>query len=316
MSISHNSYNATASIKDPEWNQVILGIYNSSRRHIFLQLQLQLQHKQHCILVSKQWLHPQYTLKALQLSPKIVIQMLGELCIYMLLLYILNGTTTFTGNGNGGGPGIEASLYSSIYFVGNTTFKKFFTNEKGAAIRALLCSIHFYGNAHFEGNEAMSAGGAIALLSSTTVYTIGNLTFLRNNAIYGGAMLLVRSQIHSMVVVFTYLYPLELHQCFMQFSSTIIVDNFQVTFIYNIAGIAGSALYGEGFDTCATTFPESNETTYSGFSGVVIEKLFWFESNTSDLSIVSSEPGRVCICEDEQPHAVPDCQLQHYSIPW
>ena len=138
------------------------------------------------------------------------------------------------------------------------TFKKFFTNEKGAAIWALLCSIHFYGNAHFEGNEAMSAGGAIALLPSTTVYTTRNLTFLRNNAIYGGAMLLVRSQIQMVTPAqmnFSYntasvygggIYvfvpkPLAFHQCFMQFSSTIMVDNFQVTFIYNIAGIAGIA---------------------------------------------------------------------------
>ena len=30
-----------------------------------------------------------------------------------------NGTTTFIGNG---GPGIEASLFSTLYFVGNTTF--------------------------------------------------------------------------------------------------------------------------------------------------------------------------------------------------
>ena len=40
----------------------------------------------------------------------------------------------------------------------------------------------------------------------------------------------------------------------MHFSSAITVDNFRVTFIYNKAGIAGSAMYGEGFDTRVTTF--------------------------------------------------------------
>ena len=104
--------------------------------------------------------------------------------------------------------------------------------------------------------------------------------------------------------------PLAFHMCFIQFSSTITVDNFQMTFIYNKAGIAGSALYGEGFDTCATTLnPQSNETTYPGFPGIVIEKLFKFESNKSDLSIVSSEAGRVCICKDNQPH----CQIIDYN---
>ena len=70
---------------------------------------------------------------------------------------------------------------------------------------------------------------------------------------------------------------LEFHLCFIQFSSAITVDNFQVTFMYNKAGIAGSALYGESFDTCATTFdPQSNETTYPSFPGIVIEKIISF----------------------------------------
>ena len=41
----------------------------------------------------------------------------------------------------------------------------------------------------------------------------------------------------------------------------------------------------------------------------MIEKLFQFESNKSDLSVVSSEAGRVCICIDNQPH----CQIINYN---
>ena len=206
--------------------------------------------------------------------------------------------------------------------------KRFVINENGAAIRASVCNLYFVGNTHFEGNEAKVAGGAIALSARTTVYTTGNLTFIKNKAKFGGAMLVMhKSQIYMITPAqmnFSYntasLYgggiyvfvpdPLAFHQCFMQFSSTITVDNFQVTFIYNKAGIAGSALYGEGFDTCATTFnPQSNETRYHGFPGIVIEKLFQFESNKSDLSVVSSEAGRVCICEDNQPQ----CQIINYN---
>ena len=55
-------------------------------------------------------------------------------------------------------------MLSTLYFVGNTTFKKFFTNENGAAIQALVCNLYFVGNTHFEGNEAKAAGGAIAYL--------------------------------------------------------------------------------------------------------------------------------------------------------
>ena len=238
-----------------------------------------------------------------------------------------NGTTTFIGNG---GPGIEASLFSTLYFVGNTTFKRIVMNQNGAAIQASVCNLYFVGNTHFEGNEAKVAGGAIALLATTTVYTTGNLTFIKNKAKLGGAMLVMqKSQIHMITpaqINFSYntasLYgggiyvfvpdPVVFHKYFMHFSSTITVDNFQVTFIYNKAGIAGSAQYGESFDdTCVTTFNlQSNETMYNPtFPGIMIKKLFQFESKKSDLFVVSSEVGRVCICKDNQPH----CQIIDYN---
>ena len=51
--------------------------------------------------------------------------MLRELCIYGATVHF-NGTTTFIEKG---GPGIEVLWFSILYFVGSTTFNKFFTNE-------------------------------------------------------------------------------------------------------------------------------------------------------------------------------------------
>ena len=139
----------------------------------------------------------------------------------------------------------------------------------------------------------------LVMESQINIITPAQMNFSYNTAsLYGGGVYVFAPD------------PLSFHQCFMQFSSPITVDNFRVTFIYNKAGIAGSALYGESFDTCVTTFPESNETTHPGFPGIVIEKLFQFESNKSDLSVVSSEAGRVCICEDDQPQ----CHIINYNI--
>ena len=327
VTISHNSYNATASIKDPEWNQVILGVYNSNgRRLLFTCYNCNFSYNTNSTVFQLLNSISSVNFQGITTFSKNSNSDAGRIVYIMGATVHFNGKTTFTGNGNEGGPGIEASVYSTLYFIGNTTLKKFFTNEKGAAIRAVLCNLYFYGNAHFESNEAKSAGGAIALLPSTNVYTTGNLTFLKNKAIYGGAMLVVRSQILMVTPVqvnFSYntasvygggIYVfvpdlLELHYCFMDFSSPITVDNFQVTFIYNKAEIAGSAMFGEGFDTCVTTFNSSSNGTYPGFPGIVIEKFLQFQSNTSDLSVVSSEPCRVCICESNQPQ----CQIVDYN---
>ena len=328
VNISHNSYNATAMIITQElekWNQVILGLYNYGKRLLFTCHNCKFSYNTNSTVFQLVYGNRSIYFQGITVFTKNSNLGAGEIVYIYAATVHFNGTTTFIGNG---GPGIEASWYSTLYFIGNTTFKRFVINENGAAIRASLCNLYFVGNTHFEGNEAKTAGGAIALRISTTVHTTGNLTFVKNKAKFGGAMLLMhKSQIYMITPAqmnFSYntasLYgggvyvfvpdPLAFHQCFIQFSSEITVDNFQVTFIYNIAGIAGSALYGEGFDTCVTTFdPQSNETMYPGFPGIVIEKLFQFESNKSDLSVVSSEAGRVCICEDNQPQ----CQIINYN---
>ena len=236
------------------------------------------------------------------------------------------GTTTFIGNGN---RGIEAFIHSILYFAGNTTFRNFFTNESGAAILAKKSNLYFLGNTCFEENEA-EAGGAVAALGSTTVYTSGNLTFLRNKAKYGGAMLIMNSQIKMKTPAqmnFSYntaslygggIYAIisdsfKAHLCFIQFlpmdnATTVDVDSVQVTYFYNSAGIAGSALYGESFDTCLTLFiTPINSPIFPGPK--LIKKYFHLQTNKSDLSVVSSEPYRVCICEDNQPQ----CHILEYN---
>ena len=45
--------------------------------------------------------------------------------------------------------------------------------------------------------RTFQSGGAIALRISTTVYTTGNLTFIKNKAKFGGAMLVMQSQIDN-----------------------------------------------------------------------------------------------------------------------
>ena len=236
------------------------------------------------------------------------------------------GTTKFFGNGNVGHSGIFISL-SNLFFAGNTTFKNFSSNRNGAAVLAVFSRLYFSGETRFEDNEA-TTGGAISLTSST-VYGTGNMTFLRNHAKYGGAMLMVKSEIHLKPPVqmnFSYntasVYGGGIYVAasdldedpvyFIQFTvghnaTALTTGDIQMYFIYNKAGIAGSAPYGETFDTCITIFKSPLSPLFFGTE--LIDKVFHFQTNESDLSVVSSEPNRVCICEDNQPQ----CEILEYN---
>ena len=330
VAISHNSYNASAWFYSTMyflgWNQVILGVYKSNERSY------------------------QFTCHNCNFSYNTngtVLQVVhkGDINFFMYfhgittftknvgareLVFIntaaldFNGTTTLIGNRNGAG--IRAMYKSYLHFAGNTTFKKFLTDQYGAAIfMGVMGDLNLIGNTHFEDNEA-EAGGAIAAFLGVNVYTTGNLTFLRNRAKYGGAMMIQKSGITMKAHIqirFSYntasLYGgaifyvpgfdlITIHGCFMQLlPMNATTDNIRVTYIYNEAGIAGSALYGGSFDTCLYIVYSRTNNTFAGTN--LIKKFFHFVSNKSDISVVSSEPYRVCICEDNQPQ----CQILEYN---
>ena len=328
VTISHNSYNTSASISSGEvgWNQVFLGIYNSNGKlFVFI--------CHNCIFSYNtngtvfQLVKNKYSKVYFQGITTFTNNSGAENNVYIVsgTVYFV-GTATFFGNGNVGHSGIFVSL-SNLFFAGNATFKKFSSNRNGAAVLAVFSRLYFSGETCFEDNEA-TTGGAISLTSST-VYTTGNMTFLRNHAKYGGAILIVKSEIHlkpPVQINFSYntasiygggIYVAESDLdegsvCFIQFTvghnaTTLTTEDIQMYYIYNKAGIAGSALYGETFDTCITIFKSPLPHFYFGTE--LIEKVFHFQTNESDLSVVSSEPNRVCICEDNQPR----CEILEYN---
>ena len=322
VNFTHNSYNVSAKL-DSVSNQTILGVYNSNLRPLLFT----------CYNCNFSY-NTNSTVFQLGTNSNSLVRFQGIttfikggieslLCLFGGASLHFIGTTTFIGNSRS--PALQIAGSSSLYFVGNTTFKKFFTNENGAAILAVgESNLYFFGNTHFEANEA-ETGGAIFAATSTNVYILGNMTFLRNKAKYGGAMLIINSKVYIKApaqIDFSYntaavygggIYavvsnPIGFHLCFIQPMptgnvTTTTADGIRVDFTYNKAGVAGSAMYGESFDTCLTF-------STPAFAGPeMIEELFYFKSNKSDLSVVSSEPYRVCICHDNEPQ----CQILNYS---
>jgi len=84
-------------------------------------------------------------------------------------------TTKFVGNGNSGG---IYSTASSLSFEGNTLFrgnKNVFKLQSGGAIDATVYSkLYFISNTSFEENEA-EFGGAIAIDTEAQIYVQGSM---------------------------------------------------------------------------------------------------------------------------------------------
>jgi len=92
------------------------------------------------------------------------------------------------------------------------------------------------------------------------------------------------------------------------------LNNADVDFHNNTAGFAGTAIYGGWVDMCKWYI------SYQGIVPVryliplpmisVFDKMFHFHVNSQDLSLITSNPTRVCICTN----TFPDCNATEYTV--
>ena len=190
--------------------------------------------------------------------------------------------------------------------VDNATFLRN-SGEKAGAIYAHRSQLYFQGNVQFVENEA-HYGGAIALYEwskITTRYSISNykVTFTRNYARYcGGAIYIDKIKSTSQLDCVYYPAPtwLTLMANEQNKNKTAVM-----VFTNNTSGVAGSAIYGWWVKLC--NYPPRN-TFFPGY--VYFKLLFEINTNSSDLSPVSSEPVRVCICFDSKPV----CNITYHTV--
>ena len=239
--------------------------------------------------------------------------------------------TKFTENrGNAAAMMISQSI---VHFQENTVFVRN-RGERAGAIRSHASNLYFEGNVQFIENEGYD-GGAIAFyekLSVSTSYSLHyykdsyslniakNVTvnFTRNHARhYGGALYINKSE--NYIEVEDTL-PKTALKCFYKPKITPVnyfgvftlpfLENTRLVFTNNTSTVAGSAIYGGWLQQCyvkdgLTRFAQQS---YHGFN--IFRQLFRIITNSSDLSPVSSEPVRVCICYNSRP----ECLNTDYTV--
>ena len=196
---------------------------------------------------------------------------------------------------NGGGILLTDSI---LYFIMNTTICYNVASKFGGGLFALNSDIIFGSSVVFDRNRAMHGGGASLAISKLISYTKIDerieiyAKFVMNRASSGGALYVNDSTDNT---------TCSTSGCFFQN----VTKHLQLFFKDNYAEHSGHNLFGGLLDRCtAISNPVSAEPKTSGIAR------FQEISNVRNLSTVSSEPVRVCPCENN----VVNCSLQTHNV--
>ena len=179
-------------------------------------------------------------------------------------------------------------------------------------------------NVTFLRNYAQQYGGGIVVDRSTMVVEQeARIEFTENKAYNGGALMLqnkagIMLKSHSQITFIgnyaqqyggalhieepaeQYILNRHLYRIICFFELPHATPN--LTFSNNTAGSAGGSLYGGWVNFC---------TTSRGIPGVYyFKEIFHFQEAPLELSTVSSNPTRVCVCINEYP----DCNITQYNV--
>lgn len=188
----------------------------------------------------------------------------------------------------GGGILLDESI---LYFMANTTICHNVASTFGGGVFAYKSDIVFGSSVVFDSNQANNGGGTSLVTSNLSYFKTNEQTefdirFFKNRADIGGALYIDDSADNA-----TCFGDRHTSGCFFQN----VTKGLQIIFKDNFAKDNGSNLFGGLLDRCA----EPNGTAY-----------FQQISNIRNLSTVSSEPVRVCICKSY----VSNCSQQTHNI--
>ena len=192
--------------------------------------------------------------------------------------------------------------------------------------------------AYFKKNQALRTGGALFVEDSIVgVMSLASLTFSNNTGYNGGALALIGNshiklqapiqvqflQNHAMHyggAIYLNDYSVEafnkgkLPNCFFEVKGILfdITSPFllqklgALTLEKNTAKQAGSILYGGWVDLCYA----KTDSIYSHYGTEVFDQIFQNHDDNNDLSVISSNPTRVCICVN----SIPNCSITKYTV--
>ncbi len=160
-----------------------------------------------------------------------------------------------------------------------------FSDNEVTSIVSFASTFLFSGINAFSNNRAYK-GGALAFYRNSYITLSNNsTTVFQNNSAEG---------VGGAIYVNTGINPLNSDWCAVQFLTTsyhCFNNSTIASFVDNSAKTGGSAIYGALFDTCTI-----GRHQCGGWK--IIDTVFHFDrSNGSDLSVISSDPLRPCLCE-------------------
>ena len=201
---------------------------------------------------------------------------------------------------NEGIHGVLTSWKSVVTFLGENVFIRNYPHEENepGAVYAYSSTLIFLGNVDFVDNKGYN-GGALALYAGSEI-VIGKyacLKFCGNHAKHlGGAVYVDNHMLFNLVTI----------SCFYKlagsFSSRM---KWHVVFENNTAGYAGSALFGGWVDFCEIESDNPERPVKPDFNST-----FHVNGGESHLSVIASNPLRVCLCIDSKP----ECSITQYNI--
>ena len=168
-----------------------------------------------------------------------------------------------------------------------------FTNNFCTAIAAVHSTLLLKGKITITENRGTDGGGLFLCQASYIIlFPNTSVTFSNNYALHnGGAIYAENECLHSTPA------------CFFQLDTMTdwnnnILSTVSITMDNNSAAIAGTALYGGTVDHCYL-LTNSKDISHTS-STRLFNKIFHISSQVNDSSNVSSDPQRVCFCDNKQ----------------
>ena len=207
---------------------------------------------------------------------------------------------------NKGRAGGAVALYKNSQLVvwqqSKVTFLRNYAERSGGAVLADASTIILKRSANmtFIENEAID-GGAVVLQSGAAISlgSYSQMIFIRNHAQhYGGALYVsrIKIKVNYYKPVITCFFHTRLSTFHGKLPAT---SHPRMVFQDNTGNAAGSSIYGGWVDLCSKLGGTSDFDT-----------IFHIEDASKQLSPVSSNPTRVCICTND----LPDCNITQYNV--
>ena len=231
---------------------------------------------------------------------------------------------------NRGEYGGALMLYQNVSVVigqfAEVSFVRNHAQESGGAVYArdskIIISteqrLSFVENEGYNGGALTLDGGSIIYLEANSI-----IKFVRNHAYNcGGGIYCVDDYHEDYTDLSKCFYGILGTDVWAEYATMTLIDifdymkmvHFTIEFYNNTAGFAGTAVYGGWIDLCKFHFNYQmilNLLSSPISLASVVDNLFHFHQPTQQLSLISSNPTRVCLCTNM---SIPDCSITEYTI--